>query len=72
MGKTTIEILECLEIMLEEKGIQPSQIQDKILFMSMHNQFCIQEKESKNESCDDAKRVAQFAQKFKPRHWSFL
>ena len=26
----------------------------------------------KNECCDNATRVAQYAQSFKPRHWSFL
>ena len=35
--KTTIEIREGIKIMVEEKGLQPSQFQDRIIFMSMHN-----------------------------------
>ena len=36
-GKTTIEILERIEPTMDEKGTQPSQFQDRIIFMSMYN-----------------------------------
>ena len=36
-GKTAIEILECIEPSMDEKGTQPSQFQDRIICMSMYN-----------------------------------
>ena len=71
-GKTAIEILECIKHMMEEKGTQPSQVQDRIIFMSMYNDIEYWKKNNRNECCDSAKRVAQFAQNFKPGQWSFL
>ena len=36
-GKTTIEILQRIKNMMEEKGTTPAQFQDRIIFMSMYN-----------------------------------
>ena len=52
VGITTIEILECITIMMEEKRTQPSQFQDRIIFISMHNDIVYWTKNNKNKCCD--------------------
>ena len=58
--------------MLKDEGIQPSQLQDRIILMSMYNDIVYCTRNNKNECCDNATCVAQYAQNFKPRHWFFL
>ena len=65
--KTTVEILEASKTMIEKKGNRT-----KIMFISMYNDIVFWKKNNKNECCDSATRVAQYAQNFKPGHWSFL
>ena len=69
--KTTIEIIERIKTM-EEKGTQPSESQDRIIFTSMHNDCRYWRTSNRNECCDNAPRVAQYILTFKPGHWSFL
>ena len=59
--KTTIKIFDSIKSMMELK--QPSQFQHGLVYWKKNN---------KNECCDNAKRAAQFAEKFKPGHRSFL
>ena len=70
--KTTTEILDCMKNMLEEQGIQPSQFQDCIIFMSMCTDSVYWKQNNRNDCCDNATRAAQHAQNFKPGHWSSL
>ena len=62
VGKTTTKNIECIKIMLGEEGIQPSQFQDRIIFMSICNDVVHWENTTKNVHCDTAQRVAQFAE----------
>ena len=48
MGKTTIEILQRIKIMLEDKGLKPA-LKTGSLFMSMYNDVEYWKKNNQNE-----------------------
>ena len=62
----TIEILEYIKKMLEEEGAQPSQFQGRFIFMSMYNDILWWNPQHQSVCCDNANRVAKFAENFKP------
>ena len=70
--QTTVQILERTKTVMEEKGTKPAQFQDRIIFMFMYSDFECWKKNNQNEFCNNAKRVAQCAENFKPGHWSFV
>ena len=53
--------------MLEEKGLQPYQFQDRIISMSMYNDIVHWNHDNNNECWDTARRVAQYAQKLQTK-----
>ena len=70
-GKTTIEILECIKLMLEEEGIQPTiSVSGQDHLHDMYNDI-VYWKNNESVCRDNAKRVAEFAENFKPGRWSF-
>ena len=70
-GKTTIQIFECIEDMLEEADIQPSQFQDRLIFLSIYNDVIWWI--PKNSVCfDNAKRVTRVDESFRQGEWPFL
>ena len=47
VGKTTIEILECVEKMLGEEGVQPAQFQVRTIFVNLQRYPFVEDHESK-------------------------
>ena len=54
------------------KGQSPKYFDDKIIFMSMFSDIAWTKKGNTEKSLHDAKEVAAFATKFKPKHWCIL
>ena len=73
MGKTSIEIPEYIKKMLEEEeGVQPSQFQGRIIFMSMYDDIISWQNQNDSVCRDNAKRVAEIAENVEQGRWSFL
>ena len=70
VGRTSIEIAECIREMLAEEGVEPSQF--KIIFMSMYNDINGWQSKNVNVCRQNAIRVASFAEDFEPGRWSCL
>ena len=69
-GFTTLTVLKEIQMDLERKNIEPENLEDRIIFMSMFNDI---EWEKNDVNCiSNAEKVKNYTKRFLPGHWTFL
>ena len=71
-GFTTLGFLEEIQNLVKDPHCEPEQFNDKIIFMSMHNDI-VWEEQGNTEKCENnSVTVANYASRFPRGLWSFL
>ena len=71
-GFTTLGLLEKIQDMMKDLQCEPEQFNDRIIFMSMYNDFAWRE-EGNTERCEyNAKTITNYVRRFPRGRWSFL
>ena len=72
-GHTTLDLLHEFQVLMEnELKVQPQQIEDHIIFMSMYNDIDWTRKGNQQVCEENSSCVADYARHFCKGHWSFF
>ena len=70
-GFTTLQLIDKVQEFMNKMG-DPSQLQGRIIFMSMFNDIKWETKDNEQECIANATLVSVFARRFPPGRWSLL